>query len=271
MKAKKVLVILLTVLIFLSCATLGFATVFRVDSVQVNPSTVSEEAKVEANELQVLLTEAYQSENTVFAREDKAKALVDSFPYFRFTAFKKAYPNRLIVEVVEDAEVYAVKKSETEYYILNAEGTILGVRDNYRNRADTTGKEYNVLLSGFTASGNKGEALVGTGNYSYLIEACKKANEILEGIRSNVVSAEIQGGASPETVVIKLKMREGVSLYLHNPSYQCEEKAEKAIRYYMSQDGQGLTDQQRTRGAVIVYETSGVVGCVYSDIDIPTE
>ena len=268
---KRVLVIFLTVLIFMSCATLGFATVFRVDSVQVNPSTVSEEAKTEANELQALLEEAYRSENTVFAKEDKAKTLVDSFPYFRLIAFKKSYPNRLIVEVAEDAEVYAVEKSENEYYILNAEGTVLGIREHYRNRADTTGKEYNVLLSGFTATGNKGEQLVGTGNYTYLLSVCKKADALLNGIRSNVVSVEIKGGASAETVMIKLKMREGVSLYVENPSALCEEKTEKAILYYMSQDGTGLTDQQRTRGAVIVYETVDGIECAYSDKDMPNE
>lgn len=273
MKAKKVLVIILTVLVFLSCFTLGFATVFRVDSVQVNPTTVSAEAKEEAKELQALLTDAYKSENTVFAKDAKARALVDTFPYFRFIAFKKSYPNRIVVEVSEDAEVYAVAKEgeSQEYYILNAQGTVLGIREHYRNRSDTTGKEYNVLLQGFTASGNKGETLIGSGNYTHLFTVCKKADELLKGIRGNVVSVTVEGGASPETVVVKLVMREGVTLYLRNPSQLCGEKTEAVIGYYLSNDGQGLTDQQRTRGALVVYESSGEIKCVYSDQDLPTE
>ncbi len=274
MKAKKVLVILLTVLIFLSCCTLGFATVFRVDGVQVNPTTVSSEAKAEAEQLQARLLEAYKTENTVFAKDAKARALVDAFPYFRFIALKKAYPNRLIVEIAEDAEVYAVAKDSEnkEYYILNAQGTVLGVRDNYRNRADVAGTEYNVLLQGFTATGNKGEALVGTGNYAWLLAVCKKADEALKGIRGNVVSANVTGGASAETVVIQLMMREGVTLYLRNPAQKCEEKTVALIRYYLAQDanGGGLTDQQRTRGALLAVETAeGGIECVYTDQDVP--
>lgn len=273
MKAKKALVIVLTVLIFLSCSILGFATVFRIDSVQVNSTVVSAEAVTEAEEMQVLLTSAYQSENTVFAKDAKAREIVNGFPYFRFVTFKKAYPNRLVIEVAEDAEVYAVAKNaeKTEYYILNAQGTVLGVRGDYLNRADATGKTYNVLLSGFSATGNKGETLVGDGNYNYLLSVCKKADEILGGIRGNVISAEIQGGASPETVVIKLVTREGVSLYLRNPSSLCLEKTEKIIGYYTAKNGSGLTDQQRTRGALIVQEVAGELQCVYFDQDFSME
>ena len=273
MKARKALVIILTVLIFLSCAMLGFATVFRIDSVQVNPTAVSAEAMSEAEQMQDLLTKAYQSENTVFVKDTKAREIVNGFPYFRFVAFKKAYPNRLVIEVAEDAEVYAVAKDieQTEFYILNAQGMVLGVRDNYRNRADSTGKEYNVLLSGFTATGNKGETLTGTGNYPYLFSVCQKADELLGGIRGNVVSAEIQGGASPETVVLKLVMREGVSLCLRNPSQKTLEKTKALIDYYTAKDGQGLTDQQRTRGALVVQETAGQLQCVYFDQDLSIE
>ncbi len=273
MKAKKALVIILTVLIFLSCCTLGFAAVFRIESVQVNPTTVSNDAKQEAQELQALLTEAYKSENTAFAKADKAKEIVNAFPYFRFIAFKKAYPNRVVVEVSEDAEVYAVAKDgeAQAYYILNAQGTILGIRDNYINRADTTGQEYNVLLQGFLPTGDKGETLMGSGNYAGLFTVCQKADEVLGGIRGNVISANIIGGFSAETVVIQLITREGVKLYLRNPFKNGEAQTEALIRFYLSEDGQGLTDQQRTHGAVLVYETAEGMKCTYSDQDLPTE
>ena len=268
MKAKKALVIILTVLVFLSCAALGFSSVFRIDSVQVNPVTVSAAANEEAQEIQTLLLDAYKTENTFTANDEKAREIVNNFPYFRFVSFKKSYPNRIVVEIAEDAEVYAVENTAGGYYILNAEGTVLGVRDSYLNRSDETGTQYNVLLSGFSATGNKGETLIGTGNYPYLLSMCKKVDDVLGGIRRNVISASIQGGASPETVVLKLSMREGVHVYLRNPSVLLNEKTETVISYYLAQDGEGLTDQQRTNGSLVVYETGNTVKCVYSAQDI---
>lgn len=263
MKAKKTWVIILTVLVFLSCSVLGFSSVFRIDSVQVNPVIVSAEAKEEAEEIQVLLLDAYKTENTFTANAEKAKEIVNNFPYFRFVSFHKSYPNRIVVEIAEDAEVYAVKKAEGEYYILNANGTVLGIRDSYLNRSDETGTQYNVLLSGFSAMGDKGEMLVGTGNYTYLLAMCQMVDEMLGGIRRNVKSAEIQGGASPETVVLKISMREGVNVYLRNPSTLLNEKTQAVISYYLSKDGEGLTDQQRTSGSLVVYNTDNQVKCMY--------
>ncbi|MBR2023921.1 MAG: FtsQ-type POTRA domain-containing protein [Clostridia bacterium] len=271
MKAKKTLVIVLTTLIFLSCSILGFSAVFRIDSVQVNPVTISVVAKTEAEQLQERLAKAYKAESTFTVTDETAREIVDEFPYFRFVSFKKAYPNRIVVEVVEDAEVYAVSNGKDGYYILNAEGTVLGERSHYLNRSDVTGTQYNVLLSGFTATGIKGEMLVGDGNFSYLLAFCKKADELLGGIRRNVLYAEIQGGISPETVVLKMAMREGVNVYLRNPSQLLEEKTQAVIAQYLSADGKGLTDQQRTRGALVVFSTANEVKCVYTDQDIPNE
>ena len=135
MKAKKTLVIILTIVLFLSCAVLGFSSVFRIDSVQVNPVTISTEAKEEANQIQALLLEAYKADSTFTADDKKARDIVNDFPYFRFVSFQKSYPNRIVVEIVEDAEVYAVENVNGGFYILNADGTVLGVRDSYLNRS----------------------------------------------------------------------------------------------------------------------------------------
>lgn len=271
MRAKKTLVIILTALVFLSCIALGFSAVFRVESVQVDCVTISDEAKTEVQDLQKLLTDAYKRESTFTVKEERAREIVDGFAYFRFVSFQKAYPNRIVVEVVEDSEVYAVANADGGYYILNAEGTVLGIRDDYVNRSDSTGTQYNVLLSGFTATGVKGESLVGDGNFPYLLSICQKADETLGGIRRNVVSAEIQGGASPETVVFKLSMREGVNIYLRNPTQALLERTQAVISYYLSKDGNGLTDQQRTRGSLVVYLGADGIKCVYSAQDIPNE
>ena len=59
MRGKKILIILLTLLVFLSVTTLGVSTVFRVEEVTVIAPVVSEEAKAEASDLQNRLQKAY--------------------------------------------------------------------------------------------------------------------------------------------------------------------------------------------------------------------
>ena len=127
MRGKKILIILLTVLVFLSAATLGISTVFRVDEVTVIAPVVSEEAKAEASDLQNRLQKAYEKKNTIFLDSELADKIIEDFPYFRITTFEKDYPNRIVVTVSEDEEVYAVQKGE-EYYILNSSGVLLGIR-----------------------------------------------------------------------------------------------------------------------------------------------
>ena len=144
MRGKKILIILLTVLVFLSAATLGISTVFRVDEVTVIAPVVSEEAKAEASDLQNRLQKAYEKKNTIFLDSELADKIIEEFPYFRITTFEKDYPNRIVVTVSEDEEVYAVQKGE-EYYILNSSGVLLGIRKDYVKRSD---ENNNLLITG---------------------------------------------------------------------------------------------------------------------------
>ena len=65
----------------------------------------------------------------------------------------KEYPNKIVVTVSEDAEVYAVETENEEYYILSGEGVLLETRASKFNRWD--GFE-NVLLKGLTLQNANG-------------------------------------------------------------------------------------------------------------------
>ena len=60
MRKNNVLVIILTVLIFLSGTLLGVSTVYRVEEVSVDASLVSTAAQAETEELKTRLQEAYK-------------------------------------------------------------------------------------------------------------------------------------------------------------------------------------------------------------------
>ena len=255
---KKWLVVLLTALIFISVAILGFATVYRVDSVTVNASVVSEAAEAEAQALQTRLTEAYKKEGILFADEEKAQEIIKEFPYFRITAFKKDYPNRLIVSIQEDAEVYAVaQENSPNYYILGEDGTVLGIRETYINRLNG---EENVLLKGLVATGEKGKTLSGDECIPSMLALCKGLSEGLEGIRKNVVSVEVYS-RSPELIYC-ITMREGVRIYVGDPETNSAEKAKMAIDKYLS-----LSNEEKLTGRIMISDSTGSMVVVYSPID----
>ncbi|MBE5744514.1 MAG: hypothetical protein E7355_00040 [Clostridiales bacterium] len=264
MKGKKVLIILLTVLVFLSGTVLGVSSVYRVDEVVVDAKIISAEAEMEAAELKNCLQAAYEKKFTLSVKDTEANAILEDFPYFRITSIEKKYPNRLIVHVAEDDEVYAVSRAEGGYYILNREGTVLGIRDNYINRSDETKKAKNVLIEGVTVTGEKGQTIAGDDALGYLFDFCARVDELLQGIRRNIVSIEkIQAGVSADTVMLKLVTFEGVNIYVNTPSVNAGEKATAAVETYLS-----LEDGQRTRGMIAVADVGGVVKAVHSDKDV---
>ena len=78
---KRILVILLTVLVFLSGTILGFATVFRVDDITVKVSAISAASVEEAQELRTRLQEKYINENIFLSNDENAQIIIKDFPY----------------------------------------------------------------------------------------------------------------------------------------------------------------------------------------------
>ncbi|MBQ7831415.1 MAG: hypothetical protein IJ393_05025 [Clostridia bacterium] len=255
---RKFIVVALTVLIFLSVAILGFATIYRVDEVTLKASVVSDAAKEEAQALQNRLTEAYKKDGILFADDEEAQEIIKEFPYFRITGFEKDYPNRLIISIQEDAEVYAVaQENSPNYYILGEDGTVLGIRETYINRLNG---EENVLLKGLNATGEKGKALSGDTCIPSMLTLCKALSENLDGIRKNVVSVEVYS-RSPE-LIYRITMREGVAIYVGAPETNTAEKAKMAIDKYLS-----LTNEEKLTGRIMVSDSTGTIVVVYSPID----
>lgn len=242
MKKKRVLTVILTMLVVLSAAVLGIANVFRIDSVVVNAPMVSDAAKAEAEALQQELSETYRGANTLFANQQAAEEVFAKYPYFRLTDFSKEFPNVLVIEATEDAEVYAVEAGEKGYYILSGSGTVLGVRESPANRADGAD---NILVSGVQISGALGEKAVGADGIEEILALTKKMSELLGGVRSNLVSvAAVRHGSVTQ---LTLTMREGVTVYVIKPETFPLEKAEKLTQKYLS-----LSDGQRLTGSIVV-------------------
>ena len=182
---KRLWTILLTAFVFLSGTALGVSSVYRVRDVTVNVSYVTEEARVEGETLQACLQDAYKGNSTFFAKREIADEVMKAYPYFRITGFEKSYPKRLIIDVTENAEVYALEKGEGEYYVLSADGVVLDARDSHVNPLNG---EENVKLKGLEVSVEKGAVPTGDGCFAPMLALCQQLSESLNGIRSNVVS-----------------------------------------------------------------------------------
>ncbi|MBQ8296023.1 MAG: hypothetical protein IJX87_06295 [Clostridia bacterium] len=263
MKRKNtVLVILLTCLVFLSAALLGVSSVYRIDEVTLKPTVISAAAKEETAELQQRLQKAYEKQSTFSVKKAEAEEIMKEFPYFRMTSFKKVYPNLIVVKVTEDKEMFAVPAAETEnaYYIVSKDGVVLGIRNSYENRFDGAN---NLLIKGLTVTGKQGETLLGDGLVAPLLRFCEKADELLGGIRRNVVSIEVLRMTSDESdTMIRVNTQEGVKIYVRNVADYAEDKAKTAFEKYLS-----LTDVQRMEGRIAVSGQSGVTIATYSQED----
>ena len=254
---KKVLTILLTTLLFLSAVTLGCANVFRVDNVAMVATVVSEDSKEGVAQLKEELLSIYKNRSIFSVKQKDVEDILEQYPYFRIAEFKKVYPNEVVVTIEEEAEVYAVEKSDGAYYILGVTGAVLEVRSSWKNRLDN---EDNVLIKGLSVEGEKGGLLSGDDCWQTMFLLCETMNECLGGIRSNVLSVEVISRA-PETFFV-IKMREGVKVYIGAPSVMTVEKAQGAMNKYMV-----LSDAERMTGRLTVRDNDGEVFVSYSSED----
>lgn len=255
---KKILIIILTVLVFLSGIALGISAVYRVNEVTVNVSYVTPEARTAGEELQAKLEEVYKEDAMFFADEDKAREILVQYPYFQLSGFEKSYPKRLVISVVENAEMYAVEKEAGKsYFILSSDGTVLEARDHYVNLLN--GKE-NILMKGLNVEGELGSVPAGDDCFATMLSMCQSFSQKLDGAQRNVKSVEVIR-RTPE-LLFKVTMREGVAIYFNAPTALTEEKVAEAVLVYQS-----LKQDEKLTGRIYISEKEGKVLSQYSPID----
>lgn len=236
MKAKKIVTIVLTVIVFITAAFLGVSAVYRVEEVTLIVQNVSSPALEEAAQLKIVLEEAYLKKSTIKADDLAAKTAFEGFAYFRMTGFEKDYPGRLVITATEDEEAYAVADGDN-YAIFSVDGTRLSLRSSLKNRAD--GKD-NLLVT--SAAENLSRNFGSTAVFKLL----NTLDTLFCGIRANVVKAELVRHAELEWV--RLYFKEGVQAVVYLPEDKAEEKANALYECYTN----GLTVAERTAGIVVV-------------------
>ena len=119
------------------------------------------------------------------------------------------------------------------------------MREDAANRSDGAD---NIVVTGLSAFGEKGERLGGDENISYLLTLCSTVSLQLDGLRSNVLSIEVTKPTSvAKDVSFCLSMREGVKVYVRNPQNLTEKKASAFVSLYLS-----LKSEERLGGRIEV-------------------
>lgn len=256
MQKKKIVIVLTTIVVF-AISILSVTTVFRVRGVTVNTATISEVAKTEAQELQQQLLNAYKYDSSFFTDDEKAKQIMEKFPYFRLTGFERAYPDRIIVGVAEHVEAYAVKKMDAEeYYIIGEDGLVLSERESSLNRLDNMP---NVIIQGdgLQISGKKGQQLTGDEKWTATLQFCNAFAAQVNGLRDNVKAVTVSKYAPT-----CLETREGVKIYVGSIEALTTEKAQAAVEKYLA-----LTDAERMNGMIMIDAKDGEVIVSYQNKD----
>ena len=256
---KKIITIVLTAILFISAVTLGVNSVYRVSEVALEINFVSEEAKEEAEALQARLSTVYDKRSIFESKKEDSASAFAEFPYFRLTEFKKEYPNKIVIEATEDAEVFAVSNASGGYFILGLDGTILSVRDSSLNRSDGSP---NILIEGVEISGEKGTVCANE-KITKLLPFLKELSACLNGLRANVTKIEytVYGGNVEQ---YNFSMREGVMLMLQKADEFVNEKANKVAEKYTS-----LDDRELLGGYLYATNSAEKATVVYYPTEIP--
>ncbi len=140
-KYKKLIIALSVVLgVVLVCVILNF-TLFSLQTVEVNfknePMIFTDESKDSISN-----NSAIKKGTSVFALSKKeiTNQLERDNPYLKVINIETVFPNKIIIHCAEREETYAVKASETKYFICDADFKVLNITTTYYN------EQYNPIL-----------------------------------------------------------------------------------------------------------------------------
>ena len=261
MKRQKILVAVISVVLFLAALLLGANTVFSVSRIDIAFGVSSPQARAHSLALQRTLEEEYLGENIFFVQRDRVTAAFDGYPYLSVISFEKSYPDKLVLSVEEKLESYAAaveEESGTVFYMLSADGSVL--RKSAENKNNVDGGE-NFRIEGLRYSASDGFS--SDGNFRTVLEICARLDEAAGGIRTAFASLAVSSDATGTELTVYT--REGVEIRVGDPASHTEEKIGKALEMYLA-----LEDKDKLFGYITVRDNadgSGIVGPTYTPRD----
>lgn len=236
MQSKKKVLIITAVGLALLLAVLGaaFNAIFTVTEVVVHFYPVSEEGEADSFSLQETLNRDFLGHSTAFLDLREVETAVSRYPGFELEDLKKDYPSKLVLTVRERRELFAIKKDDGMFAILDEEGRYLYDKEQNTNRSSGE----NILLEGFRSNFRIGEK---PEDDSFLAAATyvKAFSEQFGSARSDVSAVVLlnTGSALVGENYMQIKTRGGVRIDIYDPCSKTQEKANAAVQKYLSLEG----------------------------------
>lgn len=140
-KYKKLIITLSIVLGVVLIAVILNFTLFSLRTVEIDfknqPQIFTEESKKS-----IANNDTIKMGTSVFALSKKniTKQLERDNPYLKVINIETVFPNKIVIHCAEREETYAVKASDTKYFICDAEFKVLNIQTSYFN------EQYNAIL-----------------------------------------------------------------------------------------------------------------------------
>ena len=140
-KYKKLIIALSVILgVIIVCVILNF-TLFSLKKVDIN---FKNQAMIftEQSKESIANNSAIKKGISIFTVNKKniTQQLEKDYPYLKVINIETVFPNKIIIHCAEREETYAVKASDTKYFICDAEFKVLNITTTYYN------EQYNPIL-----------------------------------------------------------------------------------------------------------------------------
>lgn len=266
MRSKK-FIVGYAVAAFLLVFLITFNSVCSIKQFDVRYATGSAGAAQSAEKIQERLS-VYLNKSYLFFKTENVYGVVDDVcakdgTYLKVTSVEKNFPNRITVHVEEEYEQYAFySEEEDKYYVTDADGKILAVKDSAAS--NLVAEADNLVVRGFSyEEAAAGETIASGGEaFAVMQSLLRIADERLGGVRGRIAEAVYLAPAEKRMEFICFRMTEGLEIWLldvGDPAAHAEDCFAAALEKYAL-----LTDAEKTYGYLqpVFVAESGSVGQV---------
>lgn len=230
---------------FIAMAVLLCQSLFSVSDVIVTYSVYTDSDTLKTAQL----LQEYKGKNLIFLNTEKIKNNVTENTLFKVESVRKAYPNKLEINLKSCRERFAVK-TNAGYVILDDEYMVCDVRNNLDNSSDNL---KNILIEFENERENFENLKIKdylTFSNQDVLDSLKTVISAIDSPRDFISSVRIEEKEKGSNYYVYLTTVEGVEIELRKVLSKPEEKTLAGVEKYRS-----LSDSDRLIAKIAVYES----------------
>ena len=249
MKSKK-LIIFFCILVFLTVLAVLSSTLFTLQNISVNWMTTKHKlSTVKDDELTKNITLG----KSIFLidKDTITSNLEKKYPYIRIVGIETKFPNKLVIHVVEREVLFAVKKSDNDYALLDEYGKVLDENKTFDSVTSTHSLGSNPIKVDFLSLALKNEdfvagEIVKVGKVESIIKklaySFKESNYNVT--TSKGVFSHIEILSNGETENVKIITRRDIVINLKDAEVETTQKLLLGLARYNEIHQQGIIDYE---------------------------